>query len=96
MTLKVTGSKRKFDRSGTRGEAAFPKLELPLHSRGQIQCVRDNNEGKAPLAVQFHQQLSQILGGAAIQGAGWFVGQQQNRFIDQRADDRHPLPFAAG
>ena len=42
------------------------------------------------------QQLHHLYAGFAVQGAGWFVRQQNVRIIDQRPGDGHPLHLSAG
>ena len=45
--------------------------------------------------VEVEQQVHHLLAGAAVQGAGRLVGQQQRRAVHQRPGDRDPLPLAA-
>ena len=46
------------------------------------------------LPVQLHEQLAERCGRGVVEGAGGFVGEQQLRLVDERADDGHALTFA--
>ena len=56
----------------------------------------DNDEGDVLLAVQFEQELREVFGGYAVEGAGGFVGEEELRAVDEGADDCDALTFTAG
>lgn len=58
--------------------------------------MRHDNERHAFLPIQFDQQLSQCGGGSVIERASGFIGEQELRTIDERADDGGALALAAG
>ena len=53
------------------------------------------HQGDAAL-VQGVENGQHLRGGAGIEGAGGFIGQQQRRVVDDRPGDGHPLLLAAG
>ena len=57
--------------------------------------VGDQQDGVA-LAVDFGEQLHNHLTVVAVQIAGWLVGDDNLRFVDQRPGDSRPLGLAAG
>ena len=61
----------------------------------QIHRVRHDDQRHAFFAVQLHEQLAERSGGGVIERAGGFVGEQELRLVDERADDGHALAFAA-
>ena len=67
----------------------------PPHPLRQFQRVRHDDERHAFLAVQLHEQLAERGGGGVVERAGGFVGEQELRLVDQRANDGHALAFAA-
>jgi hypothetical protein len=54
----------------------------------------DDQRAGAFLAHAFEQQGEDFVGGARVEVAGRFVGQDQRRPVYQRAGDRHALQFA--
>ena len=77
-------------------EHAILQLHHAAHAVRQIQRVGDDDQGDAFFAIQFEQELGELLGGGAVQSAGRFVGQQKLRLVDQGAHDGDTLAFAAG
>jgi hypothetical protein len=77
-------------------EPAILKLKHAFHSGRQIWSVRYQDERHAFLAVQFNQQASQVFRGGAVKGAGWFVGQQKFRLVNQGTHHGDSLPFPSG
>lgn len=66
-----------------------------MAARRDTGIMRDDDQRQA-LGVQIGEQCENFLGGAAVQIAGRFIGQQQFRAADQRACDGNPLALAAG
>ena len=57
--------------------------------------MRDHDETGAQLAIEFEHQAEHLLGIAAVEIAGGFIGQHQARPRHQRARHCGPLAFAA-
>ena len=55
--------------------------------------MRDDDEHRLLLLLQFDQELADHAGGGPIKCAGWLVGQQQARFLNQRAGDGDAGPL---
>ena len=64
--------------------------------RGQFRAVRDDDQDGLLLAMQIKQQIADCFRCLVIQIASWFVRQQQQRLVDQRASNGYALFFAAG
>ena len=62
---------------------------------GNIFLVRDDNDGVA-FPEKFVKQRHDFRAGLGIEVARRLVGQQDGRFVDQRAGDGHALALAAG
>jgi hypothetical protein len=62
----------------------------------KVTIVSDGDDGFAQLAGQVMQDLPDVGRGVAIQIAGRLVGQDDQRVIGQRPDNRDPLALAAG
>ena len=77
-------------------EFSISQFEHATHSFRQVERVRDDNQRHAFFPVYLNEQVSKILRRSAIQRAGRFVSQQQLGLVDQRSDNGHTLPLAAG
>ena len=55
----------------------------------------DDDKRHLLFAVQFGEQLRELIGGGAIEGASRFIGQQELGLVDERANDGHTLAFTA-
>lgn len=82
--------------SSGRLQPAVADFERFLHLRGEVQGVGHHDEGDLLFLVQFDEQLGEILSGSAVERAGWFVGKEQDGFVDERANDGDALAFATG
>ena len=58
--------------------------------------MRDDNQRHCFFAIEFDQQLSELLGGGVVERAGRFIGEQEFGLVDERADDGDALAFPAG
>ena len=72
------------------------QLEHAPHSLRQFHRVRDDNQRHAFFAVQFDEQFAELLRGGVVERTGRFVGEQELRLVDERADDGDALALAAG
>ena len=61
-----------------------------------VRFVGDHDDGDALFAVERHQQFHDLVAALAVEVAGRFVGEQQQRIGDDGAGDRHALLLAAG
>ena len=48
------------------------------------------------MSVDSLQKSKHLVGGSGIQVAGWLIGQQETRLVDQGARQSYALLFAAG
>lgn len=64
--------------------------------RGQRGIVRHQHQRCALAAIEFEEQFQHLLTGPAIQVARRLVRQQNRRFRDERASQRHTLLLATG
>jgi methenyltetrahydromethanopterin cyclohydrolase len=55
----------------------------------------DDNSGALAL-VEIRQQTQNLFSTLAVQGAGWFIGQDQRRSIGEGAGHCHALALSAG
>ena len=62
---------------------------------GQLEVVGDDHHGQSLTLVQVSEQADELARRLGVEGAGWLVGEQQGRAVDQRPSDRHPLLLAA-
>ena len=60
-----------------------------------VGLVGDENDGVASLIKAFEQRHD-LFAGLGIEVAGWLVGQDDRRIVDQRAGDCDPLALPAG
>ena len=72
------------------------EFEHPPHALREFAAVRHHNERHAFFAIQFDEQLAEVVGAGVIERAGGFVGEEELRLVDERADDGDALAFAAG
>ena len=85
-----------FISQGIGGQPSIAERQHAAHALGQFAAVRHDDERDAFLAVQFDEQLTEVLGAGVVERAGRFVGEQKLRLVDERADDGDALAFAAG
>ena len=52
-----------------------------------------HDEGDAFIAIHLDKQVSKVFGRCAIERSGRFIGEEQFRLIDQRANHRSALSF---
>ncbi len=57
--------------------------------------VGDENDGVA-LLIKAFEKRHDFFAGLGIEVAGWLVGQDDRRIVDQRAGDRDALALSAG
>src|SRR5262249_30218216 len=77
-------------------EFTFFQLDRLLEFGGKVQSVGDDDQGEVLLAVQIDEELGEVCRGDAVQCAGGFVGEEELRVVNERADDRNTLALAAG
>lgn len=77
-------------------ETAVEQLADRAHLGGESGGVRDDDQRHLVVAIQFHQQVTQRLGGGVVERAGRLVGKDEAGPIDQRAHDGDTLAFPAG
>lgn len=56
--------------------------------------MADDDQGGAAVGTQSQQQLDDALAIGGIEAGSGFIGQQQGRFVDERASNRHALLLA--
>jgi hypothetical protein len=56
----------------------------------------DDQERHLLLAIKFQEQIPHFFGIGLIERPGRFVGQEQDRLVDERSDHRDALAFAPG
>ena len=76
-------------------DAAVPEAHEAAGMAAHIGVVRHEHDGDA-LAVQLLEQAQDLVRGAAVEGAGRLVGEQQARAVHERPRDRDALLLAAG
>ena len=81
---------------GISSQFAVLQFQHAAHAVRQFARVCHDDERHAFFAVQFNEQLAEVLGTGVIQRAGGFVGEEQLRLVDKRADNSDALTFAAG
>ena len=64
------------------------------NTRGDRLVVRDEHD-RGAVAVQLFKRVDDRFAGAGVEIAGWFVGEQQRGFGDDRAGDRDALALTA-
>jgi hypothetical protein len=57
--------------------------------------VRDHNQGRAALSIQFEHQVDHSATGGRIQAAGRLIGEQNRRLRHERARQCDPLLLSA-
>ena len=67
----------------------------PILAASSAECVTTTSVTWSS-AIQFHQQVTQRLGGGVVERAGRLVGKDEAGPIDQRAHDGDTLAFPAG
>ena len=75
--------------------AAVAEADEAARMAAHIGVVRHEHDGHA-LAVQLLEQAQDLGRGAAVEGAGGLVGEEQARAVHERAGDRDALLLAAG
>ena len=80
---------------GALDEFAFFEFDGFLEFGGEVQGVGDDDEGEVLFAVQVDEELGEVRGGGAVEGAGGFVGEEEFGLVDKGADDGDALAFAA-
>ncbi len=61
-----------------------------------FRVVRDHHDGLPGLLVEGPQNIEHGLRVARIEIAGWLIGEQDGRFVHQRASNGDALLLAAG
>src|SRR6185312_11923430 len=72
-----------------------PQTDGTMGTEGNVVIMRDENDGFA-LPVEFIEQFQNFHTGCRIQIAGGFVGEDDERIVDQRTGDGDALLLAAG
>jgi hypothetical protein len=69
----------------------------PKFSRGIAgdRIIVGHQEYRAPVVVQFLQQVHDILSGFEVEISGWLVGQNEKGAVDQRSSDGDTLLLSA-
>ena len=70
-------------------------FEDPAKSACEFHRMGDHDERDAFIAIHLDKQVSKVFGRCAIEGSGRFIGEEQPRLIDQRANYRNALSFTA-
>src|SRR5262245_2582021 len=76
-------------------QAAIGERVTAAESRSERWTVRDDDQHGALLFVKRQQQVSDVVGGGAIEIAGWFVAEQKCGRSHERPRDRDALALAA-
>jgi hypothetical protein len=63
---------------------------------GRDAGVVGDDEQRLSGRAQALEEPKHVEGGGAVEVASWFVGEDDERLVAERAGDRDPLPFAAG
>src|SRR5689334_14796801 len=58
--------------------------------------MRHDNQRHSFFAIQFNEQLAELLGGGMVERAGWFIGKEEPRLVYEGPNDSDALTFAAG
>src|SRR6059036_1875762 len=101
MRAKIAVSARAETRSAApvgSGEAlqlTIRQLKPDRTLTGKLRAVRDDHQHGVLSAMEIEQHAGDVVGGCAIEIAGRFIAQEQERLADQRARDRDALPLAA-
>ena len=75
--------------------AGIQQIEAGRQLLRERRAVRDDDQDGLLQPVKIQQDGRDVVGGGAIEVAGRLVAQEEPRLADQRAGDRHALPFAA-
>ena len=76
-------------------ERAVAHRDQPVRGGRDPRVVGDDDQ-RLPGLVQALEELQDVQGGGAVEVAGGFVGEDDQRLVAQRPGDRDPLPLAAG
>src|SRR5471030_1751208 len=63
---------------------------------GDLRLVRDEHDRDAALVLEPLEDVHHLDARAAVEIAGWLVGEENRRVVEQRARDRDALLLAAG
>ena len=78
------------------GEAAVFHADDAVVVGDKTGVVSHNDHCRSGLATEFAEQTKDLSAGLAVEFAGWLVGQNQLRRLQQCPGDCDPLLFAAG
>ena len=95
MSLPTFGLDRDLGPVGCR-QRPLPHLVATLGSLREPQVVGDQSQAECLAALQIREQVDDVGLAIFVEIAGWFVGEQQRRRIDQRARDNDTSLLAAG
>src|SRR5882724_2215601 len=76
-------------------DLAVPQLHYNIRQRRSLHAMRGHDRRRILLARQPLQQLQDEVSSLCVQIAGWFIGQQDRRTLDQRSRNRHALHLPA-
>ena len=71
-------------------------LDLPLAAPGEIRRVRDHDQGHSARALQIEQKVQNCRCIGAVEIAGWLIGENERRIVDDAARDGDSLTLPAG
>ena len=77
-------------------DLAVGDADYPVRVRSDLGVVRHQQKRDPLLDVEPAEQFQDLLTGPRVEVSGGLVGQEQDRLVDQRTGDRHPLLLAAG
>ena len=77
-------------------QRALAQRQTAIGAGGQLPIMRHQHHRRTALARQLAQQRRDLRGRDFIEIAGGLIGQQQRRFMDQGARQRHALLFTPG
>ena len=75
---------------------SVPHANDALAMAGNIFLVGHDENGDSPVIIERLKRLQDFFGGGGIEVAGWLVGQEEGRLVDQGPGDGHTLLLAAG
>jgi hypothetical protein len=67
----------------------------PIGKLGSLQGMGDHDHCQSFLPLQIGEELQDLGGMGGIEVAGWFVGQEQGRLVDQGPGDGGPLHLSS-
>ena len=70
--------------------------EVAIEVGGDDVVVGDHQQRGSRLARETHHRVEDLLGGDAVEGASWLVGEHDRGLVNESAGNRSPLRLTTG